>query len=285
MKKILFALLCYWSIIEPSAMAATLKLPYLYNQEESYELDLLKLALSYTHEPYNFSFAAEEQNDETRVAAIEQGALDLFWAATNSDLERRLAPIRIPLYKGLLGHRLLVIRQQDAPRFASIRTLGELANLKAGQGRFWTDTRILKKSGLNVVTAVKTASLYPMLDGGRFDYYPRGAGEAWHEVEEQHGFQVMVEPHLLLIYKMPLYFFVSQKNPQLAQRIEQGLEQAIADGSFDRYFYAHPNIKSVLERSNLRQRIALHLDNPDLPAATPLQRPELWFDYTREVTE
>ena len=41
-------------------MAATLKLPYLYNQEESYELDLLKLALSYTHEPYNFSFAAEE---------------------------------------------------------------------------------------------------------------------------------------------------------------------------------------------------------------------------------
>lgn len=289
MKKILFALLCCWSIIAPSAMAATLKLPYLYNQEESqeesYELGLLKLALSYTHEPYNFSFAAEEQNDETRVAAIEQGALDLFWAATNSDLERRLAPIRIPLYKGLLGHRLLVIRQQDAPRFASIRTLGELANLKAGQGRFWTDTRILKKSGLNVVTAVKTASLYPMLDGGRFDYYPRGAGEAWHEVEEQHGFQVMVEPHLLLIYKMPLYFFVSQQNPQLAQRIEQGLEQAIADGSFDRYFYAHPNIKSVLERSNLRQRIALHLDNPDLPAATPLQRPELWFDYTREVTE
>ena len=95
----------------------------------------------------------------------------------------------------------------------------------------------------------------------------------------------MVEPHLLLIYKMPLYFFVSQHNAQLAQRIEQGLEQAIADGSFDRYFYAHPAIKAVLQGSNMKQRTAIYLDNPDLPASMPLQRAELWFDYTREVTE
>ena len=77
------------------------------------------------------SFAAEEQNDESRIAEIERGGLDLFWAATNQDLERRLLPVRIPLYKGLLGHRLLVIRQQDAARFAPIRTLEELARLKA----------------------------------------------------------------------------------------------------------------------------------------------------------
>lgn len=196
-------------------------------------------------------------------------ALDLFWAATNSDAERRLAPIRIPLYKGLLGHRLLVIRQQGPPRFASIRTLGELANLKAGQGRFWTDTRILKKSG-NVVTAVKTASLYPMLDGGRFDYYPRGAGEPWHEVE-QHGFQVMVEPHLLLIYKMPLYAcFVSQQNPQLAQRIEQGLGEAIADGSFDRYFL--PIRTSSRWNARTCGSVSPCIWMANLPAATPLQR-------------
>lgn len=267
------------------ASATSLKLPYLPNPEENYELGLLKLALSYSEEPYQFSFAAEEQNDESRIAEIERGGLDLFWAATNQDLERRLLPVRIPLYKGLLGHRLLMIRQQDAARFAPIRTLEELARLKAGQGRFWTDTRILREAGLNVVTAVKTASLYPMLDGGRFDYYPRGAGEALRELDEQRGFPLMVEPHLLLIYKMPLYFFVSQHNAQLAQRIEQGLEQAIADGSFDRYFYAHPAIKAVLQGSNMKQRTAIYLDNPDLPASTPLQRAELWFDYTREVTE
>ena len=111
------------------ASATPLKLPYLPNPEENYELGLLKLALSYSEEPYQFSFAAEEQNDESRIAEIERGGLDLFWAATNQDLERRLLPVRIPLYKGLLGHRLLVIRQQDAARFAPIRTLEELARL------------------------------------------------------------------------------------------------------------------------------------------------------------
>ena len=271
--------------VASSAAATTLKLPYLPNQEQNYELGLLKLALSYGDEPYQFSFAAEEQNDETRIAEIARGSLDLFWAATSSDLEQRLLPVRIPLYKGLLGHRLLVIRQQDAARFANVRTLADLAQLKAGQGRFWSDTRILKTAGLNVVTAVKATSLYPMLDGGRFDYYPRGASEAWREIDEQRALPLIVEPHLLLIYKMPLYFFVSQQNPQLAQRIKQGLERAIADGSFDRYFYGHPEIKALLARSNMKQRTALYLENPDLPSATPLQRPELWFDYTREETE
>ncbi len=83
------------------ASATPLKLPYLPNPEENYELGLLKLALSYSEEPYQFSFAAEEQNDESRIAEIERGGLDLFWAATNQDLERRLLPVRIPLYKAL----------------------------------------------------------------------------------------------------------------------------------------------------------------------------------------
>lgn len=280
MKKQWFVSLWLWGALL-SCQAATLKVPYTSETGESYEFGLLKLALSYSQEHDEFVQAKEKLNDETSVAEVDKGNLDLFWTATNRELESRLLPIRIPLFKGLFGHRIFAIRRGEQATFDAVHSLADLARLKAGQGRFWSDTRILQAAGLPVVTAVKIDSFYPMLEGGRFDYYPRGAGEIWSEIAARPDQDLVAEERLLLVYKMPLYFFTAKHRTELAQRIQDGLEQAIADGSFDRYFYGHATIQSILRQANLHQRRVLSLENPDLPAQTPLMRTELWFDSSK----
>jgi hypothetical protein len=77
---------------------------------------------------------------------------------------------------------------------------------------------------------------------------------------------------------MPMYFFVSPRNPELGRDIEEGLNRAIADGSFDKTFFGAQAVKDVMERANMKQRRVFYLENPTLHKDTPLDRAELWFD-------
>jgi len=85
-----------------------------------------------------------------------------------------------------------------------------------------------------------------------------------------------IEQTLLLVYRYPVFFYVSRNSPQLAKRLHAGLEQMQADGSFDRFFFDY--YRPVLEQAKLPGRRVFYLDNLFLPADTPLQRRELWLD-------
>ena len=117
-----------------------------------------------------------------------------------------------------------------------------------------------------------------MLDGGRYDALPRGLQEPWRELESFSELRLAVEQNLMLVYRMPFYFFVSRDKPALAANLELGFNRAIADGSFDAYFFNDPIVKDALARANIKNRIVMELDNPTLPVQTPLDRPELWLD-------
>ena len=65
-------------------------------------------------------------------------------------------PIRIPLFKGLFGYRVLLIRKQEQARFDQINTQQDLAKFLGGQGTHWPDTLILQANGLRVTTAETT---------------------------------------------------------------------------------------------------------------------------------
>src|SRR5690606_30131806 len=106
----------------------------------------------------------------------------------------------------------------------------------------------------------------------------RGIHEPWYEMKVRPDMKLAVEDNLLLIYKMPAYFFVAQDNAQLHREIENGLEQAIRDGRFEQYFFASPLIRQMLTEANIKNRRAFYLDNPALPPETPVDRKELWLD-------
>lgn len=249
---------------------------------DRYTINILKLAIARQDTPYKLEFDPSDTRTQSRyIEDVASGKVDLMWAASDQNLESRLLPVRIPLLKGLLGHRIFLIHKNDQYKFDQIQTLDDLKRLKLGQGTTWADTKILESNGLKVVKTNKYESLLYMLDGGRFDAFPRGIQEPWEEVNKIPGLQLVVEKRIMLVYKMPFYFFVSKDNPRLARALEEGLNKAVADGSFDKVFFADPSIRKAVELADLKNRKVFYLDNPNLPRETPVDRPELWLDINQ----
>jgi hypothetical protein len=248
------------------------------NSIESYAKGLLKLALSKLPEKYVIEESIPNSSEERMVTMLMDNQLDVVWYATTNDLEERLQPVRICIYRGLLGYRVLMIKQGMQHKFDGITTLADLKRVSLGQGRFWADTNVLTANGLNVVKVLKYEGIFYMLDGERFDAFPRGVHEPWSEMKRYPKLALDVEKNLLISYVNPFYFFVNKSNTRLAQDIEKGLRIALEDGSFDEYFFSDPTVKDVVEKANLKNRTIIHLDNPSLPPKTPVNDKSLWFD-------
>lgn len=247
----------------------------------SYLTTLLRLALARSKAPHEVIKLQPTDEDFTQarlISELQRGkSVDVIWTMTSNEREAAMQPIRVPLLKGLLGHRVFLIRQDQQHKFANIQTLAELGQLVAGQGAHWPDTEILRANGLKVLTSTQYELLFSMLRGGRFDYFPRGVNEAWAELAAHADEGLMVESHLMLSYPAPLYFFVQTGNAALARRLEQGLEAMISDGSFDALFESHPSLIHYLKQADVRHRRVFKLHNPALPIQTPLDQPRYWL--------
>ena len=275
-------------LLAPAALAASPQVVrYLQQPEDAvrfgYEYQLIAELMSRTEAefgpyqlaPYTKSMESRRVNKE----AIRGERLNLMWSdAGHDDLDSQMNRIPFPLLKGLLGYRIFLIRKQDQPIFSAIRTLDDLKKLRLGQGANWGDIKIYHHHGFEVITGETYEGLFHMLLSGRFDYFPRGVNEAPLEYAAQHEQHpdLAIEQTLLLVYRYPVFFYVSRNSPQLARRLQHGMEQMQADGSFDRFFFNY--YRPVLEQANLAGRRVFYLDNPFLPADTPLQRAELWLD-------
>ncbi|MDO6423534.1 transporter substrate-binding domain-containing protein [Saccharophagus degradans] len=246
----------------------------------TYMLDLMKLALSYSDKHYNFLETSETLTRSAQVEALRNGELTVMWGGTSDQMEQDFTPVRIDGYRGLMSWRFFIIREGEQHRFDSIYSANDLKQFKFGQGKTWQDGNILQQAGFNVVRTVKKEGLFYMLDGDRFDAFPRGATEAWEEVAKYKQLPLTVENKLVLSYTLPTYFFVNKNHPQLAAAIEQGLERAIADGQFDDYFYNNDRVREFLKRAQLDKRRVIKITNPFLPKSTPLDREELWLDLS-----
>jgi hypothetical protein len=245
----------------------------------AYAINMLRLALSHIDKPYRIDISTKDMtqarvNEEVRIG----GDLDLAWTSSDAKMEATVLPIRIPLFKGLLGYRILIINKHDQAKFDRVETLEDLKQLTFGQGRTWADTNILESNGFTVIKTNKYPSLFYMVEGGRFDAFPRGVHEPFGELAQRPELELAVEKNLMLAYKMPFYLFVSKNNPGLANDIETGFNRAIANGSFDEAFMNAPEVKDVIEKANMKHRKVFYIDNPTLSPETPLDRAELWFD-------
>ncbi|WP_019616497.1 transporter substrate-binding domain-containing protein [Psychromonas ossibalaenae] len=251
------------------------------DQRSLYVIDLLHLALKKTAEtdgPYRLEKINRKMFQGRAIKQLAAGRLvDVVWTMTSKEREELLLPIRIPLLKGLLGHRIFIIRAEDKEKFSMISTLDDLKKLTAGQGHDWPDSEILRANGIKVISSPTYKGLFSMLEMERFDYFPRGINEPWAEVDAHKDKQFVVEESLLIQYPAPQYFFVNKHNTQLALRLEKGLRLAIKDGSFDRLFYHHPANREIFESANIEHRKIFRFKNPLLPVETPLQEKSLWY--------
>ncbi|AXL50921.1 hypothetical protein DSC91_003337 [Paraburkholderia caffeinilytica] len=192
-------------------------------------------------------------------------AINLLWTSMGAEAERGLNVVRIPINRGLIGHRVFIIRKDRQGDFDKVESLSDLKALTGGQGLGWIDTEIMRAAGLNIAT-VPYETVFDMIQGGRLDYFPRGVVEAFAELDEPRHRErnLAVEKRLLLKYRSDFIFYVSARNVSLAETINAGLVKAYLDGSYMRLFNSHPYIQDALARSDLASRKVFVLDNPYL---------------------
>lgn len=248
-----------------------------YAKQTDYFDTLLKLALKKSDTPTTLKAVKIPTVIDARKALMfEADMFDVIWLHTSKELESRFLPIRIPLFKGLIGWRVFLIRKENIPYFSSVKSINTLKKLIIGQGNDWPDTTILRANHFNLMTSVHPKNLFDMLIANRLDYFPRSILETENELLFDHNKQLVVEPTLALQYPTAFYFFVRKGNVELAKIIEKGLEISIADGTFNELFYK--NFAQDIHRAQLKQRQVFKLSTPkEMFSHLPLERKDLWF--------
>ncbi|WP_413702002.1 diguanylate cyclase [Psychromonas sp. KJ10-10] len=242
--------------------------------------EILTLILSKSDPDAKLKQISEELPEARTIEELLLNKIDLLWSGASPSLDEQFEAVRIPLFKGLLGHRIFIIKKEHQSRFDNIKTLQQLKTLDAGQGTRWGDTKVLKDASSPVITTLKYPNLFYMLEGERFDYYPRAIHEPWDEVASRPELNLAVEKNILLIYPFAMYLYVNKENKALHKKLVTGFEMAIADGSFDKLFLNNRMIKDALEKTNLKTRTVIRIDNPNMHPDTPIDRPEFWLDVT-----
>lgn len=192
--------------------------------------------------------------------------------------EEQLIPIRIPIRKGIQGYRVFLIKKRNEQRMSKVQTLADLEAMPTGSGAQWSTAAVMADAGFNVVSGSNYEGLFQMLEEGRFVTFGRGINEAYQELDahRERFPDFRVDTRVLLYIPLPTYFFVTPQRPALARQIEAGLRAMLADGSFDRLFYAY--FGKDIERAQLENRKVFAIPNPNLSDATPFDDKGLWFD-------
>jgi hypothetical protein len=281
--KAILCLTTLYILFSSAAQAAVWKITYPRALDEQdrrheYPLALLKLALDKTGVRYvmNPSDRIMLQGKSIRQLR-ENREINIIWAMTDSQREKELLPIRVPIAKGLIGWRVFMIQPQTQDKFSRITQPQGLTSLIPVQGEDWPDTKILQANGFNVLVAKEYTEALNSLLVGQADFFPRSVIEVIDELESsQRSQRVALEKQLILHYTSAMYYFVNRADPTMARLIEIGLRRAIADGSFELLFMAH--FAKDLDYLHIDKRRVLSLDNPILPPETPLDIKEYWYD-------
>jgi len=232
-----------------------------------YPENLLRLALLKTAdtdgETYLEYFEESFGRERLRSLLREGNGIDVLWSSSTPQRDKDLLPVKFNIMKGLNEYRVLLIREEDKEKFAKIKTLDELRHLKAGTGVHWSDTLILKTNELPYTTSWAYEPLFKMLAAKRFDYMARGMQEIRHELVANKDLHLTTADTVMLHYHQPIYYYVSPKNPQLADRIMRGLQLAQEDGTFDQLFYSVPEHRLASEDIKNNTRIIFDLKSPE----------------------
>jgi hypothetical protein len=238
------------------------------NSSEMYFLQLIEAALARTkisHGGYTVVFREEGLSASRKLHLLVEGELiNIAWLPLDAKPGPRLKLLQVPvpIMRGLLGYRIPLVHAEKPDLMRDVSNLQDLAKLRLGQGKNWAEVDIYRHNGLQVIEALNMHSLLRMLSGERFDYVPLGVTEVAtsYNLDQRDQPELIADSHLLLYYPFPVYFYVSQTAPELAERLTLGLHAMVADGEFFTLFNAH--FEEQLAALNLTKRRLIPLRHP-----------------------
>lgn len=276
-------LISFASISQETNIAAVKVLSSNANQQDS--VDYFKLVLIHAlnvtekdYGPYQLENVDLPYSQERSLSFLDDpNGLDVMHTMTNQSREERYIAIKVPLLKGLMGHRRLLTNVSNVGRLNSVKNLDELRSYIACQGTHWPDSDILEYNEMIVARVLKFEAMFDMVSRGRCDYFPRAIQEITPEFEafrKDHP-NLAIVPDVMLQYRSPTYFFVGKRNLALAQRLSEGLSTLAESGQLDELIKQSPIGKGVFPLSQWQNTRIIRLDTP---TALGTENPNYWFD-------
>lgn len=286
--KVLFTLYCltiwlgFWLIPAYAQQPTIVRVPdYL---EQSPHRPLLEYALTITAPEYGeveLAFATAMVQGRAEQSLLAGDALHLAVFAPSPERESALLPVYFPLNGGLLGYRVCLIAEGQQSKFDAIATAEDWrkAELIFGQGAHWPDVAILRSNNLQVVTNPKYELLFDMARSHRFDCFARSIEEVEYDKASVNAQGLMIEQQVLFYYPQASFFFVSPRYPQLAERLQKGLEQAAKNRVIQQHFETY--FGTIVQQIRCQNRRLIRLDNPLLSPKVVLALQQ--FAYAPEI--
>jgi hypothetical protein len=240
----------------------------LYDDDDKFFENLLGAALNkadgdHSLRTYNLRLP---QSRVMRALLDDQAPVNVLFTGHSIEREGLLRQIDIPLSRGLLGYRVMVINTGDEKKFNNIKTLAELVKkITLGSGTSWPDTVILRAAGFQVKTST-IDNLWPMLAHRRFNALPRGMSEIQAEMQnyppQLPDADLTTENTLMIGYRFDHFFYLAPNDKTRADIIEQGLKRIYETGEFMRIFESDPAIQKALADQRKHKRKVFMLPNP-----------------------
>lgn len=266
---LLIVIVCDTVYAEQVSVATEQRTQY---QRDRYLLELLQLALN--NSAYQLQPTLIDQQQQRTIMKLADGDIDIHWGMTSPEREKMAIPVRIPLFKGLIGYRVALINKQNQVAFSKL-SQQQLKQLVAVQGHDWPDTQIMAQNGYRVRPLANYETMFKVLEAGAVDYFPRSVIEVKDELAEYGKGELVIDEQHLFAYPTAFYFFVNSHKPALANALHDGLERLIQSGEFDAVFNRY--FAQSLSELGLSSRTKHQMKNRFLPEETPLKRKELWF--------
>lgn len=222
-----------------------------------------------------------DANESLLVRLLELGRIDLMFRPVSKTMENNFLPIRIPLDKGLLGWRLLLINKKKQTKFNQVKTLNDLQKIKLIQGQGWNDVLVYEFNGVPIFQENQFSKMFNIISKqADIDAFPRGIQEIFDEHDEWSKSypQLAIEQSVVLHYDFVRYVWLkpNEQGQFLKNKIELGLEMMLEDGSFDEIFNQY--FGDIIKKANLENRVKIELENPFMPDTVPYDREELWLN-------
>lgn len=246
-----------------------------------YKNEVLKLALEATETEYGPFIITPDSPPMPRKRAIEAlrtGVyINVYIAPIIPSWLEQMITIKIPIRRGILDYRLLIVHKSQLPLFENITSVESLRKFRAGSIFGESMTAVLRKQGFNLVTANNYDGSFSMLENKRYDWLSRGVHEIFDELELRKNSieHVVIEPTLAIKTQLPTIIYVSPSAPRLAERLRKGLVIIAENGTlksiFDKYY------SDDIKRAELSKRRILTIANPFIPEGFLPKNPNLWF--------
>lgn len=230
----------------------------------------------YVINPYGLAPTAKRQ----AMLLTEGKLLNLQWASPGTPISQaEVIQIPFDFLQGILGYRICLINSKSRVNLADVGNLEGLRKIRVGQGYDWTDVEVYRHNRIPIEVYPGLVNLIPALGLNRIDCLALGANEVQFKFEDLKGDYpfLKIDPSLILYYHFPIYFYVSKKHPELAERMILGLNKLQESGAYDVLF--NKFFAQYLEPLHLHNRKIICLTNPYLrvpnQCSTPVQPPAL----------